>query len=129
LLSGVGDPVPPVSTPPPSTVGYVDQSQLDKVPKLKSANDDFMKFQQDENAQVAAKFRNVKTDAERTSILKDAQKAVADKQKALIDPVVDQTRRVVADIAKKKGLVLVIDKGSLIYGGTDITADVQSALK
>jgi outer membrane protein len=29
LLSGPGDPIPPVNTPPPSSVGYVDQSQID----------------------------------------------------------------------------------------------------
>ena len=32
LLGGVGDPVPPVNTPPPSTVGYVDQQQIDAPP-------------------------------------------------------------------------------------------------
>jgi outer membrane protein len=129
LLSGVGDPVPPANTPPPSSVGFVDQTEIDKLPKVKSAQDDFMKFQQDENAQLAGKFKSLKTDAERNSALKDAQKAIGDKQKALIDPIVDQTRGAIADVAKKKGLVLVIDKGNLIYGGTDITADVQSALK
>ncbi len=47
----------------------------------------------------------------------------------MIDPLVDQTRNVIAQVARKRGLVLVIDKGNLVYGGTDITSDVTSALK
>jgi outer membrane protein len=129
LFSGVGDPVPPVSTPPPSSVGYVDQFQIDAVPKLKKANDDFAKFQNDQKVAAQTKMRAAKTDAERQQIFKDLQKALLDKRKELLDPVVDQTRNVIADVARKKGLALVIDRGNLIYGGTDITADVTSALK
>ena len=45
LLTGVGDPVPPVNTPPPSTVGYVDQSQIDAVPSIKSGRRRFSEVQ------------------------------------------------------------------------------------
>ena len=34
-----------------------------------------------------------------------------------------------SSVAQKRGLILVIDRGNVIYGGTDITADVTSALK
>ncbi len=43
--------------------------------------------------------------------------------------MVDQTRGAISDVAKAKGLILVVDKGDIIYGGTDITADVTSKLK
>ena len=129
LLSGVGEPVPPVNTPPPSTVGFVDQTQIDTVPKLKSANDDFNKFRTTEQQQAQAKLRSAKTDTDRQAIVTATQKAIADKQHQLIDPLVDQTRGVIADIARKRGLVLVIDKVNRIYGGTDITTDVTNALK
>jgi Skp family chaperone for outer membrane proteins len=129
LLSGVGDPVPPVNTPPPSTVGYVDQLQIDAVPKLKSANDDFAKFRADQQQQTQAKLKAAKSDAERQQIVQAFQKTLADKQHQVIDPLVDQTRNVIAQVAKKHGLVLVIDKSNLIYGGTDITSDVTSSLK
>jgi outer membrane protein len=48
LLTAPAPPVPPSSTPPPSTVGYVDQQQLDAVPKIRSATDDFAKFKADQ---------------------------------------------------------------------------------
>jgi outer membrane protein len=129
LLNGPGDPIPPVNTPPPSNVGYVDQTQIDSVPKLRSANDEFQKFQQQQQQQAQAKMKNAKNDGDRQQVLKDYQTAIADKQKQLIQPLVDQTRSIISDVAKKRGLVLVIDRANLIYGGTDITSDVTSAFK
>ena len=38
-------------------------------------------------------------------------------------------RNVIGDVARKKGLLLVIDRTNLIYGGTDITSDVANGLK
>lgn len=129
LLSGPGDPIPPVNTPPPSSVGFVDQAQIDQVPKLKSANDDFQKFQAAQQQAAQAKIKGAKTDADRQAVLKDYQAALADKNKQEIAPLVDKTRDVIADVAKRKRLLLVIDRSNLIYGGTDITSDVTSALK
>jgi Skp family chaperone for outer membrane proteins len=34
-----------------------------------------------------------------------------------------------ADVAHKRNLVLVVDRSNVIYGGTDITADVTAELK
>lgn len=129
LLAGPGDPIPPVSTPPPSSVGYVDQTQIDAVPKLKAANDDFQKFQAAQQQQAQSKMRGAKNDADRQAVLKDYQAAIADKNKQEIQPLVDKTRDAIADVAKKKGLLLVIDRSNLIYGGTDITKDVTTELQ
>ncbi|MDQ2909214.1 MAG: OmpH family outer membrane protein [Candidatus Eremiobacteraeota bacterium] len=129
LLNGPGDPIPPVNSPPPSSVGYVDQAQIDMIPKLKAANDDFVKFQAAQQKDAQQKLRGAKTDGDRQAILKAYQAALADRQKSTIAPLVDQTRSAIADVAKKKGLLLVIDRSNLIYGGTDITSDVTSDLK
>jgi Skp family chaperone for outer membrane proteins len=129
LLNGPGDPIPPVNTPPPSSVGYVDQTQIDALPKLKAANDDFQKFQADQQQIAQSKMKSAKNDADKQQVLKDYQTAISDKQKQEIAPLVDQTRNAISDVAKKRGLLLVIDRSNLIYGGTDITSDVTSALK
>ncbi len=128
LIAGVGEPVPPVNTPPPSTIGYVDQAAIDNVAKIKNAQDAFGKFQQDQQKAAQDKYRAAKTDADRQQVLKDLQKTISDEQDKDIKPLVDQTRSVIADVAKKKGLMLVIDRSNTIYGGTDITPDVVSAL-
>jgi len=129
LLNGPGDPIPPVNTPPPSSVGYVDQTQIDAIPKIKAANDDFQKFQADQQQQAQTKMKSAKSDADRQQILKDYQAALADRQKQAIQPLVDQTRNIISQVAKQKGLLLVIDRTNLIYGGTDITNDVTSNFK
>ena len=129
LLTGPGEPAPPVSTPPPSSVGFVDQTQIDAIPSLKSANDDFQKFQASKQQDAQGKLRSAKTDADRQAVLRDYQSALADKQKQEIQPLVDRTRDAIAAVAKKRGLLLVIDRSNLIYGGTDITTDVTSSLK
>lgn len=129
LLSGPGDPVRPVNSPPPSSVGYVDQAQIDAVPSLKSANDDFQKFQASQQQDLQGKLRGARSNADRQQLLATYQGALADKQKQTIEPLVNKTRDAIADVAKKKGLLLVIDRTNLIYGGTDITSDVTSELK
>ena len=129
LLGGVGDPVPPVSTPPPSSVGYVDQSAIDATPKVKSATDDFIKFKTAQDKTTGDKLRAAKTDADRDAILKDYRKTLDGKQQSTLKPMVDQTRSAISDVAKSRSLVLVIDRSDIIYGGTDITSDVTAKLK
>jgi outer membrane protein len=129
ILTGPGQPVPPVTTPPPSTVGYVDQQQLDALPKIKNATDEFGKFKAAQDQATAAKLKSAKTQADRDAILKDYQKTLTDRQNQSLKPLADQTRTAMADVAKKRGLTLVVDRANIIYGGTDITSDVTAAVK
>ncbi len=129
LLTGPGDPIPPVSTPPPSAVGYVDQSKIDAVPKVKAANDQFAQFQKQQQALAQKNLRAAKSDAQRQAALRAYRDALASEQKTTIQPLVDATRTAIADVARKRGLVLVIDKSNLIFGGTDITDAVTSDLQ
>lgn len=129
LLTGVGDPVPPVSTPAPSSVGFVDQQAIDQTPKVKAAEDDFLKFKADQDKTASDKLKGAKTDADRDAVLKDYRKTLDDRQQSTLKPVIDKTRDAISDVAKGKGLILVVDRGNIIYGGTDITADVTAKLK
>lgn len=129
LVTGVADPVPPVNTPPPSRVGWIDQAQINAIPSVKSAEEAFAKFQSDQQRQAQEKMRGAKTDADRSKIMTDYQSAVAAEQKKDLQPIVDRTKSVVSDVAHKRNLILVVDRGNIIYGGTDVTADVTAALK
>jgi outer membrane protein len=129
LLTGVGDPVPPVSTPPPSKVGYVDQQAIDATPKVKAATGEFGKFKNDQEKIAGDKLKGAKTDADREAILKDYRKALDDKQAATLKPMIETTRNAIGEVAKAKGLILVVDRGNIVYGGTDITSDVTAKLK
>lgn len=120
---------PPSASPPPSSIGFVDQSALDGSQKVKDANDQLQKYIDAQKPIYAQRIKDAKTDAERNDIGQQFDKAVSDKRDQLLKPLVEQTKTVTADIAKKKNLVLVIDRGDVIFGGTDITQDVQNALK
>jgi outer membrane protein len=129
LLTSPSDPVPPVATPPPSSVGYVDQSAIDNVPKIKTAEQDFATFRQSEDRSAQDKMKAAKTQSDRDAVLKDYRKALDDEGTKVVKPVLDETRGAIADAAKKKGLSLVLDRSMIIFGGTDITSDVTGSIK
>ena len=128
MLNQPGPVLPPVNTPPPSSVGYIDQRQLDQTPKIKKANDDFMQFRQNLQSQLGAQLRGKSAD-QRQQIVASFQSQLGDEKKKVIDPVTDNTNSVIASVAKKKGLLLVIDSQNRVYGGTDVTPDVLKALQ
>ncbi len=119
---------PPSATPPPSEIGYVDQTVLDGVPKVQSANSSMNQFETTQRQIFSAKLAQAKNSGDKAQILQQFNKMVSDKQDQLLKPLVDQTRAATTDVARKKNLLLVIDKADVIYGGTDITTDVQNAL-
>ena len=122
---------PPVASPPPSSIGFVDQSALDQLPKVKAANDQMAQYDQQQRALYGPQVAAAQHDKDQTkaqSIYQQYQKAVDDKQNELLKPLVDQTKSATADAAKKKNLILVVDRADVLYGGTDITSDVQNEL-
>ncbi len=129
VMAGPGGVPPPASSPPPSTVGYVDQSAIDAIPQLRAANDEVARFEARAQQDARAKLTGAKTDADRRAVLARAQSSVEAEQKRVITPLVDKTRAAIQSVAQKRNLVLVVDRSNLIYGGTDITSDVSAALK
>ena len=119
----------PNASSPPSAIGYVDQQTIDALPKVKAANTSYVTFQQKQHNDVQKALAAAKTDAARNAIVAQAQDQDAQQQEHLIDPIVDKTRSVMASIAKARHLALVVDKAAIIYGGTDVTSDVQSSLQ
>jgi len=128
MLNQPGPVVPPINSPPPSAVGYVDQQQLDTLPKVKKANDDYLQFRQNLQSQLNAQLSG-KAGAQRQQIITSFNNQLNDQQKKLLQPIVDETTKAISDVAKKKGLLLVIDATNRVYGGTDITPDVIKSLQ
>jgi len=119
---------PPAATPPPSSIGFVDQTVLDGIPKVQSANNQMNQFESTQRQIYAAKMAQAHSDSDKRAILADYNKTVSDKQDQLLKPLVDQTKSATSDVARKKGLILVVDRADVIYGGTDITTDVQNEI-
>lgn len=130
VLSAINQPgpvVPPVNTPPPSEIGYVDQAQIDALPKAKAAADQFQaarqRLGQELNKQLAGKSQ-----ADQLKIVQSFNDQLKEEQKKDIQPIIDQTTKVIADVARKHKLLLVIEQADRVYGGTDVTTDVIAAL-
>jgi outer membrane protein len=119
---------PPVASPAPSEIGYVDQTVLDNVAKVKTANDEMTQFAATQRTLFAPQLASARSEADKKKIFDQYNKTIADKQDQLLKPLVDQTKNATASVASSKKLLLVIDRADVIYGGTDITADVQNDL-
>lgn len=128
MLNQPGPVLPPVNSPPPSLVGYVDQQQLDALPRVKKANDDYLQFRQNLQAQLSGQAAG-KSPAQRQQLVATLNQQLSDEQKKILQPIVDATTSAIASVAKKDKLLLVIDSTSRVYGGTDVTADVIKALQ
>ena len=129
LLSQPGQVVPPVNTPAPSEIGYVDRSQIDALPKMKAASDAFVQFQNNLRQQLSSQV-NPKTPADqRQKLLQQYQSQMTDERAKVLQPVVDLTDKAISSVAKTKGLLLVVNAENRVYGGTDVTADVVKALQ
>lgn len=131
VLSTIGQSgviVPPVNTPPPSEIGYVDQTQIDALPKAKAAADAFQatrqRLGQELNKQLAGKSQ-----ADQVAIVQTFNNQLKDEQKKDIQPINDQIQKAVSQVARQKKLLLVVDQSDRVYGGTDVTADVLASLK
>ena len=130
LINEPGTVIPPTATPPPSEIGFVDQGQIDQVPKIKQANDDFVKYAASQRQNAIKQMQGAKNNPQQQQqIFQSYQKQVSAQQDKSLKPLVDQTRNAISKVAQQKNLILVVDRSDVIYGGTDITQDVQNALK
>ncbi len=118
----------PQSSPPSSPIGFVDQSALANSQEVKTASDQLQKFQASQQPIYQARFKNAKTDVDKQQVTTDYNKAMEDKKNDLLNPLITQTRNATANVARSKNLLLVVDRADVVFGGTDITQDVQNAL-
>jgi len=64
------------------------------------------------------------TDKEKQDYYGQTQQRLQLKQQELIAPIRDQIEATIKAIAESKGLTVVLDKSTVVYGGQDITDEV-----
>ena len=64
------------------------------------------------------------SDKEKQDYYGQTQQRLQLKQQELIAPIRDQIDASIKAVAEAKGLTIVLDKGTVVYGGQDITDDV-----
>ncbi len=68
-------------------------------------------------------------DSEKQRYYVQLQERVANKEKELMEPVLKKVEENIKKVADKKGLAVVVDKSTVIFGGVDITDEVAKALQ
>ena len=68
-------------------------------------------------------------DAEKRRYYAQTQERFQNKQKELMDPVMKKIEAAIKKVADKKGLAVVVEKSTVVYGGTDITDEVAKSLQ
>jgi outer membrane protein len=101
---------------------------LDGLPKVKTANDAMSNFAAAQREVYSAKIAQATSSSEKQQIFAEYNKTLTDKQDQLLKPLVDATKSATSRVARRKNLMLVVDRADVIYGGTDITTDVQNEL-
>jgi len=88
---------------------------------LKKVNEDVAKQKTEEGKQQLTKKYNEEFAKKKEAIAKDYQARLQSIDKSISDTIAQQ--------AKAKGYSMVIAKGVILYGGDDITADIQKVVK
>ncbi|MHB8432091.1 MAG: OmpH/Skp family outer membrane protein [Candidatus Tyrphobacter sp.] len=129
LLQGSQSILPLGTAPPPSEVGYVDQTALANSPQVKAASQQMAAYAERERQIYGQQFARAGSDTSKQQQIAAAYNtAMSNEQNQVLKPVVDHAQAVTAQIAQRKGLLLIIDHADILFGGTDITTDVQNAL-
>ncbi len=68
-------------------------------------------------------------DSEKQRYYVQLQERIGNKEKELMEPVLKKVEEQIKKVADKKGLSVVVDKSTVIFGGVDITDEVAKALQ
>ena len=112
-----------------SAIGVVNyQMLLSQVPDLQNVQKSMK--QEIDNAQKDFDEKSkTMNDTEKQRYYQQLQERLSNKEKELMDPVLKKIETTIKKVADKKGLSVVVDKNTVVYGGLDITDEVSKALQ
>ena len=111
-----------------SAIGVVDyQVLVSRSPRLDQIRSDMQKAIAETRREFDNNIKNM-NDEEKERYYKQMQERLATKEKDLMEPLLKDINDTIKKIADKKGLKVVVDKSTVVYGGTDITDEVAKAL-
>ena len=112
-----------------SAIGVVDyQVLVSQYPKLEQLNTEMEKAKNEARAEFDSKSQNM-NDEQKEAYYRQLQERLQVKFKDLDDTLRKDIDAVIKKVADKKGLKVVVEKSTVVYGGTDITDEVAKALQ
>lgn len=112
-----------------SNVGVVDYAQIKaQDPSMQAATEKYQDLMKQVQEQMQADMANMTADQQQEYLEKKRQE-IMDKQKELAEPVKANIESQVQEVAKVRGINVVLDKDNVLYGGQDITQEVIKKLQ
>lgn len=112
-----------------SAIGVVDyQVLVSQYPKLEQLNSEMEKAKNEARAEFDSKSQSM-NDQQKEEYYRQLQERLQVKFKELDDALRKDIDEVIKKVADKKGLKVVVEKSTVIYGGTDITDEVAKSLQ
>ena len=112
-----------------SAIGVVDyQVLVSQYPKLEQLNTEMEKAKNEARAEFDSKSQNM-NDEQKEAYYRQLQDRLQVKFKDLDETLRKDIDAVIKKVADKKGLKVVVEKSTVVYGGTDITDEVAKALQ
>ena len=110
-----------------SNVGVVDYRQFTTLKIYTDAGAEMQKAVQQAQQEFNEKSANM-SDEEKQAYYQQTMERLQQQNTDLMEPVQKQVEDAVKAIAEAKGLSVVLNKDTVVYGGTDITQDVIKKL-
>ena len=110
-----------------SNVGVVDYRQFTTLKIYTDAEAEMQKAVQQAQREFNEKSANM-SDQEKQAYYQQTMERLQQQNTDLMEPVQKQVEDAVKAIAEAKGLSVVLNKDTVVYGGTDITQDVIKKL-
>ena len=112
-----------------SAIGVVDfQVLVSQYPKLEQLNTELEKAKKDARTEFDEKSKNM-NEEEKERYYRQLQERLQVKVQELDAMLKKDLEDAIKKVADKKGLKVVVDKVTVIYGGTDITDEVAKSLQ
>jgi len=120
-------PMPKATPETLASIGYVNQETIGDLRIYKEANFKLYQYYQE----LGKKFDKQLSQAsptQREKLRSDMVRLLEDKQVTLLKPVNDKINLTITEVAKEKGLSLVLDSHHVMWGGRNLTDDVIKKL-
>ncbi len=116
------------SAAPNSAIGVVNYQMLvSQAPDLATVRASMQSEIQNTRKEFDEKSKNMNAE-EKERYYKQLQERLSNKEKEMMDPIIKTIETAIKKVADKKGLSVVVDKNTVIYGGTDITDEVSKSM-
>ncbi|HWR07613.1 OmpH family outer membrane protein [Sporomusa sp.] len=112
-----------------AAVGYVNKQQVfSSYPGIQEIMREIQAMREAAQKDYDARSKDL-PDAERKALNDTIAREEAQKEDARMKPVGDKIEASIKAVAEEKGLTVIIDAATVVYGGIDITADAISKVK